>query len=185
MGMVWSGRGYGGRKAALVYSLQYGYWMLGGYRRYREIRWSQVRRLVFVCRGNICRSPYAEYCARFRDLPATSLGVDTVGDRGPDAMASRVAKRRHISLEGHRTTPIGRFEAEEGDLLIAMEPAHLDAVERQRWTVPHQITLLGLWIHAHGAVIPDPFGHDEVAFGDCFSLIEAGIRAMEEQTSRS
>jgi len=100
-------------------------------------------------------------------------------------MASRLAKRRHISLEGHHTTPIGRFEAEEGDLLIAMEPAHLDAVKRQRWAAPHQITLLGLWIDAHGAVISDPHGYDERFFEDCFSLIEAGVRAMEEQTSRS
>ena len=45
--------------------------------------------------------------------------------------------------------------------------------------------LLGLWIEAHGAVISDPYGYDEGVFGDCFSLIEAGINAIAEQTSRS
>ena len=140
---------------------------------------------MFVCRGNICRSPYAEYWAKARGLSAASVGVDAVSDRRADVVASRIALDRHISLEEHRTTPIGCFEAEEGDLLIAMEPAHLDAVQRQEWTAPHQITLLGLWIDAHGAVISDPYGYDEGAFEDCFSLIEAGIRAMEDQTSRS
>ena len=165
----------------LAYWLRYCYWLLGGYREYRKIRWSQVRRLVFVCQGNICRSPYAEYWARARGLHSASLGVDTVGDRGADVMASSVAKDRNISLEEHRTTPIERFEAAEGDLLIAMEPTHVDVVKKQQWAVPHQITLLGLWVDSHGAVISDPYGADEAFFGDCFSLIEAGIRVIEEQ----
>ena len=165
----------------LAYWARYCYWALGGYRKYRTVNWRDVRRLVFVCRGNICRSAYAEYWAKAQGLPATSLGVDTVGDRGADVMASRVAKDRNISLEEHRTTPIERFEGEDGDLLIAMEPAHVGVVESQDWTAPYQITLLGLWIDSHGAVIPDPYGDDEAFFGDCFSLIEAGIRAIEEQ----
>jgi len=32
----------------------------GGYRRFKQIRWESVKRVVFVCHGNICRSPYAE-----------------------------------------------------------------------------------------------------------------------------
>jgi len=180
-----SRRHYGGGRAMLAYWLRYCYWLLGGYREYRKIRWSQVRRLVFVCHGNICRSPYAEYWAKARGLPSASLGVDTVGDQGANVLASRVAEYRTICLEDHRTTPIGRFEAEEGDLLIAMEPAHLDAVERRPWTAPHQITLLGLWIDSHGAVISDPYGLDEEFFGDCFSLIEAGIGNIEDQWRRS
>ena len=175
----------GGRVALLAYGARYCLWLLGGYRRYRRVRWSQVRRLVFVCRGNICRSAYAEYWAKARDLPAASAGIDTISDGGADAMASRVAKKRNISLEEHRTTPIERFVAEAGDLLIAMEPAHVDAVKRQRWTVPYQITLLGLWIDSNGAVISDPYGSDEAFFENCFSLIEAGVSALEEQMIRN
>jgi protein-tyrosine phosphatase len=167
----------------LAYWLRYCYSSLGGYSEYRKIRWSQVRRLVFVCRGNICRSPYAEYWAKARGLPAASLGVDTVENKGADVSATKVARHRNISLQEHRTTPIERFNAEAGDLLIGMEPAHLDAIERQEWTEPHQVTLLGLWIDSHGAVIVDPYGSDEAAFDDCFSLIEAGINAMGAEMS--
>ena len=84
-------------------------------------------------------------------------------------------------MKKHQTTPVERFEADEGDLLITMELAHAEVIMKQQWTVPHQITLLGLWIDSHGAVISDPYGGDEAFFGDCFSLIEAGIRAIEEQ----
>ena len=43
----------------------------------------------------------------------------------------------------------------------------------------HQITLLGLWIGAHGAVLLDPYGQDELPFEECFSLIEAGVLAIK------
>ena len=150
------------------------------------MRWAEVTRLVFVCRGNICRSAYAEYWAKAQGLPAVSIGVDTGKGHRADAMAAKVARDRDVFIEEHRTTPIGDFEAREGDLFLAMEPWQVAVLAGQKgWTAEHQITLLGLWIDGHGAVIFDPFGQEEEAFMSCFSLIEAGILTVKQHIGSS
>lgn len=170
-----------GTRARLVYLAQYAYWRLGGYRRFGRVRWSAVRRLVFVCTGNICRSPYAEHVARAWSLDAVSFGVDTRLNGVAYPMALSVARDRGISLDEHRTTPLKDFQPREGDLFVAMEPFQAALVARQGWAVAHQVTLLGLWAGSGGAVIQDPYGGDERRFNDCFALIERGIARIERR----
>ena len=169
----------------LAYVGRYSYWALGGYREYREVCWAEVRRLVFVCRGNICRSAYAEYWAKAQGLSATSVGVETSRGHHANAMALKVAEHRNVQMGDHRTTPIEDFEAKDSDLFVAMEPWHVTAIKRQQhWTATRQITLLGLWIGAHGAVLSDPYEQDELTFGACFSLIAAGILGMKGRIAK-
>ncbi len=176
-----------GIKARLKFWARYLYWKLGGYRRFQRVRWASVKRLVFVCTGNICRSPYAEHVARGRTpIDAVSLGVSTTLDGVADPTALKVAGERGVRMDEHRTTPLGNFEPREGDLFIAMEPFQAALVVKQRWVVPHQVTLLGLWAGSNGPVIPDPYGGDDRRFAQCFSVIERGIETIRmriEQTS--
>jgi len=173
--------GLRGFSARLGYLARYVYWRLGGYRRYRRIRWSSVRRLVFVCTGNICRSPFAEHVARAHQLDAVSVGVRTRMGGVANATALQVALERGIPMGGHRTRPLEHFEPREGDLFIAMEPFQAALVARQRWAVSHQITLLGLWVGSGGPVIPDPYGGDEKRFNHCFSVIEQGVSRIQRR----
>ena len=48
--------------------------LTGRYRQFKRIRWERVARVVFVCHGNVCRSPYAEGRAVNFGLPAASFG---------------------------------------------------------------------------------------------------------------
>lgn len=170
-----------GTKARLGHVARYVYWRLGGYRPYRRVRWSSVGRLVFVCTGNICRSPYAEHVARAQALDAVSVGVEASPDGVLDSTALEVARARGIPMDGHSTTPLGHFEPREGDLFIAMEPFQAAIVAKQPWAASHQITLLGLWAGSQGPVIPDPYGGDERLFNECFSVIERGIATIRRR----
>ena len=88
-------------------------------------------------------------------------------------------------MADHRTAPISDFDAKDGDLFIAMEPYQVEAVRRQEhWTAAHQVTLLGLWVDGHGAVLLDPYGQDEQSFAECFSVIEAGILVMKGRIAK-
>src|SRR5437588_1134030 len=49
--------------------------LTGRHRQFKQIRWDRVARVVFVCHGNICRSPYAEGRAVSFGLPAASFGL--------------------------------------------------------------------------------------------------------------
>lgn len=178
-------RGPPGKTARLKYLARYAYWRLGGYRGLRRVEWSSVRRLVFVCTGNICRSPYAEHVARALSLEAASFGIEAGENGAADPTALRVARQRGALLDGHRTTKMANFEAREGDLFVAMEPFQVAVVAKRRWGVPHQITLLGLWAGSNGAVIPDPYGCDDEEFTHSFGVIERGIEKIESRLSEA
>ncbi len=160
---------------------RYVYWRLGGYRHFRRVRWSDVKRLVFVCTGNICRSPYAEHRARSHGLDAVSFGVNTTAGNGVDPMALQVGRERGVRMEDHRTTRLEDFQPTEGDLFVAMEPFQADRVSAQKWAVPHQVTLLGMWAGSNGPVIPDPYGGSEDSFAHCFSVVDHGIYAIKSR----
>ena len=60
-------------------------YLIGGMRHFTRIDWSQVRRLVFVCKGNICRSAYAAARSQTLGYPATSFGLAADGEASLDS----------------------------------------------------------------------------------------------------
>ena len=66
-------------------------YMLGVYNNYRRIDWDKIERLVFVCKGNICRSAYAEAVAKSLGVSAISCGLSTKLDAPANADAIEIA----------------------------------------------------------------------------------------------
>jgi len=111
-----------GRKQGLI---RHGFSRLvllaGSYRQFRDVDWEMVKRIRFVCNGNICRSPYGAARARSFGLDASSCGLDAVPDKPADPVAGEVAKRRGLSLDTHRSQPCDARDFSNGDLLAAMK----------------------------------------------------------------
>jgi protein-tyrosine phosphatase len=95
-------------------------------------------RLLFVCLGNICRSPTAEGVMRelVRDagledqieLDSAGLGSWHVGSR-PDRRAAAAARARGVSLNGRART-VTRDDFDDFDLLLAMDRSNLRELRR-------------------------------------------------------
>jgi len=153
--------------------------------RYEDPRWDEVRRLVFICTGNICRSPYAEYRARALGLPASSFGLSASTGAPADAIARRCAARRGIDLEPHRAREDADFEILAGDLLLAMEPRQGPLVVARFAAAPCQITLLGLWSTPRRPHIHDPHRLSEAYFDRCYAVIDSAIAAIGERMRRA
>src|SRR5262245_66201200 len=85
---------FGGYRAYLNHVRSRCALVLGAYRSLGRIEWSRVRRLVFVCHGNVCRSPYAEARVRQRGVRAASFGLVTTGGVAANAVAQRIAGAR-------------------------------------------------------------------------------------------
>ena len=95
-------------------------------------------RLLFVCLGNICRSPTAEGVMRalVRDagledqieLDSAGLGSWHVGSR-PDGRAAAAARARGVSLNGRART-VRRDDFDAFDLLLAMDRSNLRELRR-------------------------------------------------------
>ena len=168
---------YGGKRAFLAAVWYASRASLGAYRRFRQVHWSKVSRVVFVCKGNICRSPYAEH--RFRAWGANSASAGLQASPGNPAApaAQQAALRRGVDLAAHRSTAISESVIAAGDLLVAFEPAHAKALRvLASGRVDVQVTLLPLWSSSPRLVyLHDPYGLPGKYFDRCFERIDSGL----------
>ena len=175
---------YGSRRG---FALSWWYRMLylfGRYRGYRQVDWNSVERLVFFCKGNICRSAYAEAVAQSQGIEAISCGIDTIDGGSANEGAIRAATTKGIDLGGHRTTPIASMTFKKGDLLVTMEPWQAEYL-KQELVNGSRCTLLGLWGAPLNPYIHDPFGNANAYFNNCFNYIEKAVYEVTRQIKES
>ena len=63
-------------------------WYFGHYDRLSNINFQPVRRLIFICEGNICRSPVAELIAQSQGVRCASYGLSCTNNHPADPRAS-------------------------------------------------------------------------------------------------
>ncbi|WP_202423660.1 arsenate reductase/protein-tyrosine-phosphatase family protein [Duganella margarita] len=146
----------------------------------------QVRRVVFVCLGNICRSAYAERVAEGLGMHAASIGLAACTGVPPPESALQAAERSGEELSAHRATDFRDFEVQAGDLFVAMEVRH--AHELQRRLIAHrdiQIALLGLWCYPPTPHLHDPYTLSDAYFDQCFARLRQAVQGLHRTLARS
>ena len=108
-------------------------------RTFRKIRRPCVFRVLFVCTGNICRSPTAEgvFRAMVSDrglsdrIEADSAGIGSwhVGDP-PDARSTETAKSRGVDISDQRARTVAATDFDGFDLLLAMDSGHYSSLNQ-------------------------------------------------------
>jgi len=181
--MSWIEDHYGGRRQLLRHWAALYHIRTGGWWAERAISWKDVSRLVFICAGNICRSPYGEARARQLGLSATSGGLTAVEGAPANSSALRNARPRGIDLVAHRSRPFVDLPLMRGDLLAIFEPAHLTAVASRAQAVGAQVTLLGLWAVPHRPYVADPYGKNDRYFQKCFALIDSALDRVRQHVN--
>jgi protein-tyrosine-phosphatase len=149
--------------------------------------------VLFICQGNICRSPYAGRYLRkiagdrnLRGICSRSAGLDVrVSAPSPD-LAVRVAKTLGVELMDHWSKPVTADLIENTDMIFTME--HRQAAFMRKTFPDHvqKIFLLPLfdtnpppaWDYALRYNIPDPYGKSEKDFLECFRKIESSIEGF-------
>lgn len=147
--------------------------------------------ILFVCMGNICRSPMAEgvfsrlvadagLSDRFVIASAGTTGFH-VGEP-PDPRAARTALDNGLDISAQRARQLQRNDLSDFDYLLAMDRDNLMRIRRLAQDAsggPARISLL--LSHAPGAGredVPDPYYGGARGFQDCFELIEAGAAGL-------
>ena len=145
--------------------------------------------MLFVCKGNICRSPFAAWQAAVvaRDaglgIGATSAGLKpSQADACPDDAVAAAEDFGH-NLRGWRPVPLTDELMASHDLVVVMETQQLAEV-RNRWPDHRAKTVLlplfgapppDAWARLN---IADPFGRDRAAFDACYKRIDAALRDL-------
>lgn len=173
----WLARHYGSRRGFIRTYWHRLLYYLGKYRQYQNVDWRSIERLVFVCKGNICRSAYAEAVAQSLGIDAISCGLDTIEDAPANKSAMLAAKNLGFDLEGHKTRPVMYLILKKTDLLVVMEPWQAVFLNKHL-NRTHHYTLLGLWGVPELPHIQDPYAAVDVYFDRCFSYIQASVQTI-------
>lgn len=139
--------------------------------------------LIFVCWGNICRSPMGERVAEkwleeaALDAVVTSAGVSSEESGHPiDRRAQRVLTDAGYRPGGHRAHLITADEIAAADLVLAFEPLHLARLRQTAPTASHLALVTDFDPDAApGSGIDDPWYGDLSGFGDTLAAIEAAM----------
>jgi len=152
-------------------------------------------RILFVCLGNICRSPTAEVVFRAiasRDAPDLVLEIDSAGTAGyhigelPDRRTRQAAARRGYDLSTLRARVVEPKDFEYFDLILAMDRENLRALERRAPPQARERLRLFLEFAPEAGIseVPDPYYGGPNGFEDVLDLIEAASRGLIEHLRR-
>ena len=166
---------FGGKRGFVEHLKERARYAVGAYSTVENVDWSTVRRLVFVCKGNICRSPYGEVRARGLGLDSVSFGFEATDGTTANADAIRVAASRGIDLNAHRSQKAAAPLFRKGDLVLLFEPEHLKRFQQLGAEAGVTASLLGLWARPVRPLVWDPYGKSTRYFEQCFSVIDSGL----------
>jgi len=153
------------------------------------MRESPAVRVLFVCMGNICRSPTAE--AVFREVVrqegrGIDVHVDSAGTHAyhvgepPDSRAIVAARRRGIGMDSLRARVVSREDFLRFDYLLAMDRQNLEHLQRLA-PAGHRARLQLFLDYAPEAglsEVPDPYYGGETGFERVLDLVEAASRGL-------
>ncbi len=148
-----------------------------------------MTRILFVCLGNICRSPTVEGVARElarREAPQLALHFDSAGTAGyhvgdpPDARSICAARARGYDISSLRARQLQRADFQQFDLLLAMDEENLSNMLRVAPASHAQRARLFLDPAGEAGIthVPDPYYGDAAGFERVIDLAEHGVRGL-------
>ena len=138
----------------------------------------EVRRLVFICHGNICRSAFADVVGRAAGLRVASFGLSTDAGKLAHPPAVEAARALGFDLSAHRATRAGDFVPESGDFLLAMETRQLRRLARDPVFSAFPRSLLGLYAKPAFPHLHDPYELDPAYMPVCLRRIERAVAKL-------
>jgi protein-tyrosine phosphatase len=146
-------------------------------------------KILFVCLGNICRSPTAEAVFRAvakRDAPELMIEVDSAGTAGyhigepPDLRTRQAASRRGYDMSPLRARIVEPRDFEVFDLILAMDRENLNVLHHR--APEHARERVRLFLdfapNAVASEVPDPYYGGPNGFEEVLDLVEAATQGL-------
>lgn len=142
------------------------------------------RSILFVCTGNICRSPTAEGVLRSLCKEAgIELHIESAGTgdwhigQPPDERSQHHARNRGYDLSAQRARQVRAEDFDRFDMILAMDRGHLRAL--QKLAPAHHHAKIRLFVEGHD--VPDPYDGGAAGFEQVLDLVEAQCRRLLQE----
>jgi protein-tyrosine phosphatase len=146
-------------------------------------------KILFVCLGNICRSPTAEAVFRAvaaREAPELMIEVDSAGTAGyhvgepPDLRTRQAARRRGYDMSSLRARIVEPRDFEDFDFILAMDRENLKVLNHRAPVQARDRVRLFLEFapDAATAEVPDPYYGGPNGFEEVLDLVEAATQGL-------
>lgn len=148
-------------------------------------KFPQVKNILFVCYGNICRSSYTE--VRWESMrqvnsqlpKSNSVGFHNKVGRTTPARFQSVARYLGVELSEHRSKRVSRDLINAADLLVVMDKRNLEAMHHEFPDAMNKTILLGAVGHSENAEIEDPYGQKIGTGGKIYRRLDAELRQLK------
>jgi protein-tyrosine phosphatase len=144
----------------------------------------EKRSILFVCTGNICRSPTAEGVLRhLARLESMELHIESAGlgdwhiGQPPDERSQHHARNRGYDLSAQRARQVTPRDFEEFDMILAMDRGHLRALQKMAPAQHHA----KIRLFVAGGDVPDPYYGGAEGFEKVLDLVEAQCRRLLQE----
>ncbi len=135
--------------------------------------------VLFVCSGNICRSPFAAYLFKkaFPNKKVSSAGTSALVDYPADKTAQDLSLQYGIDLSQHKARQLTDKICRENELILAMETEHIEAISIISPVSVGKVMLLSHWIGKQS--IQDPYRQEKSYYMNIFQQIECAIDSWQ------
>lgn len=147
-----------------------------------------MKKLLFVCSGNTCRSPLAEGIAKhifsetvLEGIEISSAGTSAANGLPASGMATEVARLNGIDLGGHRSRLLDPALIAEADMIIAMTRRHREIIGETEPAALGYTYVLSDFCGGVPGDIADPIGSGIDVYQQTFAIIKECIEALQNR----
>ncbi|MBO5737023.1 MAG: hypothetical protein J6S04_04360 [Clostridia bacterium] len=154
----------------------------------------KLKKIVFVCTGNTCRSPMAEYLfkqvlkkEKLRGFKICSAGVGAKKGDVMNPKSVQTLAEHKITVGKFSATPINDKLLKEAFAFVCMTERHADYLMDMRWNVLRKAGVQEIENNVYsfeqlaGYAVPDPYGREIDAYRYVYDLLERGMYAIIEK----